>query len=305
MSDAIISTPPHISVCICTHQRAWSLKRLLESLEDQETENRFTYSIVVTDNDKSESARAVVDAFAASSSRAVRYCVEPRQSISLTRNKAVANAVGDFVAFIDDDEFPIEKWLLYLFKALHEYNVDGVMGPVRPYFEKDAPQWVIEGGFYDRPVYPTGMRLGGDRCRTGNVLLKRQLFANLVQPFRPECVAGEDIDFFTRMISEGHVFISCHEAAAYEVVPPVRWKRGFIIRRALLRGVFSLRNRGSSPQLIALSLIAAPAYAVALPVAFVLGQVRFMSCVFKLSYHVGTLLASLGINPVGTTYVTE
>jgi glycosyltransferase involved in cell wall biosynthesis len=305
MSESTTAPRPHVSVCICTHKRADLLARLLRELEHQDTDGLFTYSIVVADNDQAESGRPVVDAFKASSSIEVRYCVEPRQNIALTRNKAVENARGDFVAFIDDDEFPIRRWLLHLFTCLHEHGVDGVMGPVRPYFEQDAPRWVIDGGFYDRPVYPTGMRLNGDRCRTGNVLVKAQLFANQAEPFRAECVTGEDIDFFGRMIQAGHVFIACKEAEAYEVVPPGRWKRDFIIRRALLRGVFSLRNRGSSPQLIAQSLIAAPAYAVALPIALLLGQVRFMSCAFKLSYHLGTLLASLGINPVGTTYVTE
>lgn len=305
MSELRRKSLPHICVCICTLKRAASLKRLLEALNELETESLFTYSVVVVDNDKSESGRAVVDAFRASSPINVQYCVEPRQSIALARNKAVENTVGDFVAFIDDDEFPTKKWLLYLLKTLHEHRVDGVLGPVHPYFEKGAPEWVVEGRFYDRPVHPTGMRLDCDQCRTGNVLLKRELFAGLVQPFNPECVTGEDIDFFDRMIQGGRVFIWCHEAAAYEVVPPGRWKRDFIIRRGLLRGVFSLRNRGSSPLLVGQSLVAAPAYAIALPVALVMGQVAFMGCVFKLSYHLGTLLAWLGINPVGTTYVSE
>ena len=29
------------------------------------------------------------------------YCVEPRQNIALTRNKAIEHAKGDFIAFID------------------------------------------------------------------------------------------------------------------------------------------------------------------------------------------------------------
>ena len=36
----------------------------------------------------------------------VKYCVEPRQNIALARNKALQNAEGDLIAFIDDDEFP-------------------------------------------------------------------------------------------------------------------------------------------------------------------------------------------------------
>ena len=66
------------------------------------------------------------------------------------------------------------------------------------------------------------------------------MFAGDAQPFRPEFLTGEDQDFFRRMIDRGHVFVWCDEAVAYEVVPPVRWRRTFMLRRALLRGRISL-----------------------------------------------------------------
>src|SRR5437867_185465 len=102
----------HIAVCVCTYKRPRFLSRLLADLRDQETRGLFTYSIVVTDNDRLQSASGVVREFAAASCIPIRYCVEPRQNIALARNKAVANAKGDFIAFIDDDEFPTQTWLL-------------------------------------------------------------------------------------------------------------------------------------------------------------------------------------------------
>ena len=82
--------------------------------------------------------------------------MEPKQNIALARNKAVENAKGDFVAFIDDDEFPTDRWLLTLYKACDEYRVDGVLGPVMPHFDQEPPQWLIKGKFYERQTYPTG-----------------------------------------------------------------------------------------------------------------------------------------------------
>ncbi len=296
---------PHISVCVCTYKRPEYLQRLLADLADQETGGLFTYSIVVAENDALRSAESVAGGFASSSGVPVTYCVEPRQGIALARNQAVRNASGEFVAFIDDDEFPVKGWLLNLFKTLQERTVDGVLGPVKPHFDAQTPRWVIEGGFYDRPMHPTGLVLDWQQCRTGNVLLKSDLFAGQEQPFRPECLQGEDLDFFRRMTAKGHTFVWCNEAVAYEVVPPSRWKRSFLVRRALFRGVFSLRNHGLPPVRILQSVIAAPAYALALPVAFVLGQGRFMRYVFKLSYHVGRLLAVVGVNPINEPYVTS
>src|SRR5256885_668732 len=122
---------PHISVCICTYKRPMLLQRLLEELGRQRTEQRFTYGVVVADNDRQQSAEPVVRAFATHSAVLVEYCVEPRQNIALTRNKALELAHGEFVAFIDDDEFPTEGWLLTLFKTCNQYGVDGVLGPVK------------------------------------------------------------------------------------------------------------------------------------------------------------------------------
>ncbi len=98
---------PHICVCICTYRRPTLLKRVLFALAAQDTgRGFFTYSIVVADNDQARSAESVVAEFTKTSSVAVTYCMEPQQNIALARNKAVRNASGNYIAFIDDDEFP-------------------------------------------------------------------------------------------------------------------------------------------------------------------------------------------------------
>jgi glycosyltransferase involved in cell wall biosynthesis len=303
--DATASETKHIAVCLCTYKRPELLKRLLQELGEQDTEGLFTYSIVVVDNDRLQSAESVVANFAATSKVSVKYDVEPQQNIALARNRSIENASGDFVAFIDDDEFPSEQWLLSLFHIFDKGSVAGVLGPVLPYFGDGVPPWIVKGKFYDRPQHRTGLVLGWTQTRTGNVLLQRHLFAGDPQPFRAECVEGSDQEFFKRMMQKGHEFVWCNEAVVYEVVPPPRWKRSFLVRRALFRGIYSVRNHGLPLQLIATSLIAAPAYAAALPVALVLGHARFMDYVFKLSYHTGRLLAALGLNPVSRPYVSE
>jgi glycosyltransferase involved in cell wall biosynthesis len=296
---------PHITICVCTFKRSHLLERALGTLCTQDTNGLFTYSLVVVDNDAAESGRAMVEAVASRSPVPVKYCVEPRQNIALARNKAVENATGDFVAFIDDDELAPKGWLLALFTTWQEHKVDGVLGPVRPHFDEGAPSWVVKGGFYARPELPTGMRLEWGQCRTGNVLLRSALFEGLAQPFNPEFLSGEDQDFFKRMIAAGRAFVWCTEAAAYEVIPPSRWKRGFLVRRAIFRGVFSHRNRRSSPLPVAYSMLVAPAYVVALPIGLVMGQATFMSWVFSLSYHLGRLMAAVGVNPIRQPYVTD
>jgi succinoglycan biosynthesis protein ExoM len=158
---------------------------------------------------------------------------------------------------------------------------------------------------YDRPTYPTGFVIDWRKGRTGNVLLKREVFAAGEQHFRPEFRTGEDQDFFRRAIEKGHVFIWCDEAVAYETVPPIRWNRTFLLKRALLRGATSLNHPTLGAADIAKSLVAIPAYSVTLPLALLAGQRWFMPCVVKLFDHLGRILALMGIHPVKDAYVTE
>ena len=295
----------HIAVCVCTYKRPLLLKRLLHELALQDTSGLFTYSIIVVDNDHLRSAEPVASEFAATSTIPIRYCAEPRQNIALARNKAVQNASGDFVAFIDDDEFPAEHWLLNLFKTCEEYQVDGVLGPVKRHFDEQPPKWIIKGNFYERPTHATGYVIHWLGGRTGNLLVNRQVFGADVCPFRPEFRAGEDQDFFRRMIEQGRVFIWCNEAVVYEVVPPPRWKRMYMLRKALLRGATAVLHPTLGPRDIAKSLIAVPVYALALPFAALVGQHRFMDLLVRLFDHLGKLLALMGLNPVKEPYVSE
>jgi succinoglycan biosynthesis protein ExoM len=294
----------HISVCICTFKRPAFLKRLLDDLRHQEVGDRFTYSIVVSDNDHLRSAEAIASDFAATSGIAVKYCVEPQQGIALARNKAVQSATGDYIAFIDDDEFPERNWLQSLFATCEKYGVDGVLGPVKPWFDDGVPRWIVKGRFYDRPCYETGFVLAPRQTRTGNALLKAHLLRGTNSPFRAEFRSGEDVDFFTRAIDQGRVFIWCNEAVVYEEVPPSRWKRSYVLRRALLRGASAALRPTVGVLNVTKSVSAVLIYGLALPFAALLGQHRLMNLLMRLCDHLGKVLAFLGINPLPEPYIT-
>lgn len=290
---------PEISVCICTFKRADFLLRLLKALERQKTEGAFTFSVVITDNDSTESARPVVEKFTRNSSLAVIYGVETQQNIALARNRALTHAAGSYIAFIDDDEFPEPGWLMTLLQACQQYKSDGVLGPVRPHFEDSPPPWIIKGGFCERPEHNTGRRMNWEECRTGNLLFRKDILEGHALPFLPEFgTGGEDKDFFMRMTQSGHSFVWCNEAVVYETVPPSRWSRSFMIKRALLRGKNSLKHPIGRIGMIAKSLLAVPLYVLALPFLLLFGQHWFMRYCVKLCDHLGRLLALCGVNPV-------
>jgi hypothetical protein len=106
------------------------------------------------------------------------------------------------------------------------------------------------------------------------------------------------------MIETGCVFIWCNEAEVYEVVPPTRWKRTVILKRALLRGSVSIIHPTFGWQDVVKSIIAVPVYVAVLPLTCFFGHHRFMALAEKLFAHAGRILALLGINSIKEPYVT-
>jgi len=271
----------------------------------QETRGLFSYSIVTVDNDGERSAESTVSEVKAISQVPIVYCNEPRQNIARARNKAVEIATGEYIAFIDDDEFPCEGWLLKMFQTCTRYHVDGVLGPVLRHFDETPPRWLVKSNFYVRPRHETGFVMEWLECRTGNLLLDRSVFGAGETPFRPEFRAGEDQDFFRRKIDQGRTFVWCDEALVYETVPPSRWKCGFMLRRALLRGATAVLHPTFGSWKILKSITAVLLYTVALPFSALIGLHHFMSLLVRLFDHLGALLALVGLNPIKTEYVTE
>lgn len=289
----------HITVCVCTFQRPTLLRRLLERLEEQRTNGRFTFSVVVTDNDSRRSAEPVVAEFATASRIAVTYSCESRQNIALARNDALRHAAGDFVAFIDDDEFPEDGWLGAMLEVCEKYQAAGVLGPVRPHFDDQPARWIVKGRFFERPEHQTGRTMEWEECRTGNLLFRRLIAESVQEVFNPEFGSGgEDKDFFMRMTRLGHVFRWCNGGVVYETVPKERRKRSYLLKRAMLRGRNVLKHPVGRVGLVARSLIAAPVYLMVLPFTPMLGQHVFMKYCIKFCDHAGRILALLGFNPV-------
>jgi succinoglycan biosynthesis protein ExoM len=288
---------PHISVCVCTYKRPEMLNRLLSNLERQETKGLFEYSISIVDNDQEESARQIVESHARQPKIKVTYDVEPEQNIALARNRTIKNAKGDFICIIDDDEIPDPKWIMKLYNAIICFETDGVLGPVLPFFDKIPPQWVTKGGFFNRINHPDGHFLDWKNSRTGNVLLQRLLFEDNSTWFDPKFGSGgEDRDFFRRKMKEGHLFVWCNNAPVYEIVPPTRWERIALLKKALLRGENAIQYEGSRTKTAFSSMVAIIIYTSCLPIFFFLGHHVFMEFLIKDFDHLGKILGFLGFD---------
>jgi succinoglycan biosynthesis protein ExoM len=290
-----------ISVCVCTFRRPKLLGQLLESMRSQAVES-CSVDVVVVDNDEERSAHETVLRFAAGTGIATTYYCEPQRSISLARNRAVREATGGLVAFIDDDERPSERWLTELYRTLNDFGADGVLGPVLPEFPAGAPLWLRKGRFLDRRRLRTGTRIAEGDCRTGNVLLRRSVFGEGECWFDPELgrTGGEDSDFFRRQVGSGRVFVWCDEAVVHETVTPDRWTCSFQLRKlwraGTLEGEWMREGRVPSRGVLAWNLVVlVGCVTVALP-SLCLPKYMWMRVLRKVAYCCGLITAYVGLS---------
>ncbi len=189
-----------------------------------------------------------------------------------------------------------------MLKTLREYPADGVLGPVRPYFETTPPSWLVASGLCDRPVHPTGMLMPWQKSRTGNFLFKRSLVAPGNLSFDPHfSTGGEDVAFFRTAAKAGYRFVWCEEAPAYELVPMERLKLSYFIRRGTLQGQISLKYAADTLTLFSRikiglhSLSALMIYFLLLPFLFVTRPHIAARFLVKCSHHWGRLFATAGV----------
>lgn len=207
---------PTVTIAICTRARPRLLEACLRSVlalvVPESTE------VLVVDNDP----RDLVTAELVSGFPGVRYVRETRPGLDIARNRALREAVGSFVAFIDDDVVVDREWLRGLEEALEENPDAGVItGPVLPYELDTRAQIVFErrGGFrrgfrklrYEgehqpgNPLYPLGSGMFGAGA---NMVLRREMSLRIggfdeALDTGPPLAGGGDLDIFTRMIRAG------------------------------------------------------------------------------------------------------
>lgn len=224
------------SVCIATYKRSQLLRNLLDSILNQNLTDNVKLQVIVVDNDAGKSAEHIIREYENRENITFEYFVQPEKNISLTRNVAVENSIGEYLLFIDDDEEADENWIVAYFEAINKYNADGVFGPVLPLYHDQTPAWMREGNFFTKDCPPTGDKAVS--TRTSNCIIKADLIKSEPVPFDPEygVTGGEDTHLFTRLIKKGANFISSQEAIVREFIPPERTTLKWIFKKSFQTG---------------------------------------------------------------------
>ena len=205
-----------VSVVVCTHARTDLLEACLRSVAALTPPPN---EVVVVDNAPPDDAAERLVA----GLPGVRYAAEPRPGLDFARNRALEEARGEWVAFLDDDVVVDPGWLAGLAEAIEENPDAGVVtGLVLPLeLESEAQvRFELRGGFRrgvrkrrfagpklpGQPLYPAGAGIFGAGC---NMAVRRDVVADLggfdeALDTGAPLPGGGDLDIFYRVARAGH-----------------------------------------------------------------------------------------------------
>jgi GT2 family glycosyltransferase len=139
--EQVLRDAPPITVVVCTRERPEQLAACLDSLLSQDYPRM---RVLVVDNAPvTDGTERVVRA--AATRGPVDYLVEPAPGLSRARNRAVASAPGEILAWIDDDELADRYWLSEVARALADHpEASVVCGVIVPAELRTPAQLLFE-----------------------------------------------------------------------------------------------------------------------------------------------------------------
>lgn len=213
-----------LTVAVCTRDRVELLALCLASLVRARSgaPPDLEVDLLVVDNNPPDDATSRL----VGTTDGVRYVMEPRPGLDFARNRAIAEARGEFLAFLDDDVVVDAGWFAGYCEAIDENPDTGaVTGLVLPAELETEAQIMFErrGGFRrgtcklryqgqslpGNAVYPTGAGMFGAGC---NMVVRRGVLEAIggfdeALDTGPPLPGGGDLDIFHRVLRAGHPLI--------------------------------------------------------------------------------------------------
>ncbi|MEC8783944.1 MAG: glycosyltransferase [Planctomycetota bacterium] len=314
---------PTVVVSALTCHRSETLERLLQEFQRMELPLQFRTVLLIVDNDKDGSAQELVASYQEKIDN-LRYVIEPRPGIPVARNRALDEAVamdGSALCFIDDDEYPDEKWLIRLVDHWQKTGASLVGGPVNVapadasygpvqklinrslaarQFRKNraAAEWPERGR---RPTIVTNNWLCDlDWARQSGVRFDESLLVT----------GGSDTDFYRKTLQMGGESSWCSEAVVYEIMGPGRLTLKYQFWRGASQSIthFHFKHQTMTPKLAFMTTLGAVLRFIlgGLLMLFpVLGVASLVMATRSMGWAVGRLQAMFGLRSRLYEHATE
>lgn len=190
---------PKVSIIIPTYNRAESLRSAITSVLNQSFQD---FEIIIVDDASKDNTGEVVDAFKDTRIKYIRHEVNKKEAGS--RNTGLRNSIGDYIAFLDDDdEWLPDKLRLQVDLLDHSAPTVGVVYTGCFQIERESGKTLIQmtpvkKGYIFKDMIQQNRMLG-----PSTMLLRKECFEK-VGAFDENIDFGTDYDMWLRISKHFH-----------------------------------------------------------------------------------------------------
>ena len=215
---------PRVSVVIPTYNCAQYIVQTLESVFAQ-TVAAALYEVLVVDDGSTDNTRALIEPYIQAGR--ITYVYQPNQGESVARNQAIRMARGEFVAFLDSDDWWVSDKLAKQIAALDAYP-NAVLAYGYVFVVDNAGQRIAFRGMQQHGAGTPGESQVFERLVVSNfitnpnsVIVRRAALLR-TKLFDEEIEWGEDWQLWLQMALQGPFLFMPEELACYRMRRPGR-----------------------------------------------------------------------------------
>jgi glucosyl-dolichyl phosphate glucuronosyltransferase len=236
-----------ITIILCTYNRCSMLARALASVAGQKLPENIEWNVLVVDNNSSDQTRSVIEEFCNRYPHRFCYLFEKNPGKSYALNAGIREAVGDVLAFIDDDVVASPTWLHNLTSPLQSGECSGAGGRILAARDFSPPRWLpLQDRYALAPLvfFDLGDQAGAlmEPPFGTNMAFLAATF-KLYGGFRTDLgprpgseIRAEDTDFGARLLAGGERLRYEPSAIVYHSVPTSRLTKKYFLNWWFAKG---------------------------------------------------------------------
>ncbi len=248
------------TVALCTHNHADRLVRTLADLPRIHPP-RADWELLIIDNASRDATPEILAANPWPDGWTVRVLREEKLGLSNARNRAIQEARGEYIIFIDDDETADPDWLRAFERLIEAHGPDAFGGRIEVLFEDRRPTWLRDEllgflGQLNRFDTIALLREPGTSFYGGNFGFRRSV-CERVGAFDADLgrkgadnTGGEEVDFYRRLLAAGLKVWWTPEAVIHHRIQAVKLDRRYFLDLHYRQGrMEAMRKRGNGSRL--------------------------------------------------------
>jgi glycosyltransferase involved in cell wall biosynthesis len=217
--------------------------------------------LLVIENGSTDATPSILASHAWPAAWHVRVVREEKLGLSNARNRAIEEAQGDYLLFIDDDETPDPEWLRAFEALIKDHAPDAFGGRIEVLFEGERPEWLTDEllgflGQLNRADRVTRLTERNTSFHGGNFGVRKAVcqavggFDSMLGRKGTDNTGGEEVDYYRRLLDQGRRVYWTPHAVIHHRIQADKLKRSYFLdlhyRQGRMEGV---RRRGDGSRI--------------------------------------------------------